>query len=256
MTYLELVKRAAKYTGTIDQRTIASVDSVGRIGTLADTVSEAWVAIQNMYEAWRFLRVEFPSTSVLAEGAAAFTAGSLNLPNWSTWIAGGERGTVPLSIWPAGDDNQDRERELTGTDYRYFRRLYQSGSNVDRAGQPQVFSVDTADRLVVWPTPDEDYRISGTYRRAAQVLENDGDVPIIEEAYQNVIFWSAVVLFDQVDEADMNAVLLAEKREAARMDDLKRRYLPVLDGYVYRPLGRGRTSAIRSRSTLSPTVLE
>ena len=55
-----LVRRAAKYSGTIDYRTIASVDAVGRIGTLADTVSEAWVSIQNMYEAWRFLRVEFP----------------------------------------------------------------------------------------------------------------------------------------------------------------------------------------------------
>ena len=177
----------------------------------------------------------------------------MNLENWFNWVPGQEEGTIPLSVWPSGDDDRRNEYTLTEIDYRSFRQAYQAGTSIDHAGMPQAFSIDTADRLVVWPAPDQDYRISGTYLRSPQVLAADGDVPIVAAQFHNAITWTAVQLFHEVDEADPSAIISANLKVTDRMAALRRRYLPVRDGFAYRPLGGGRTGSIRQQSSRGPT---
>ena len=253
-TYLGIVQQAARFSRSIDPRTVTSVTGPGRIGQLADLVAEAWIEIQNRYEAWRFLRAEFPANAVLAEGAAEFTAASLNIENWSEWILGTEEGTVRLTVWPAGEPNRDNERQLVVVeDYPLFRSSYQRGTSITApTGAPQVVTVDDQDRLVVWPTPDEDYRIAGSYRRSPQVLVDDDDVPIIADQFHNAITWSAVELFHQTQRTATDTYTLAERSAAKRMGALRRRYLPA-GKIVYHPLGTGRRSSVRRLSTRAPT---
>ena len=253
-TYLGIVKQTARFSRAVAPRSVTSVTTPGRVEQIADFVAEAWTAIQNRYEAWRFMRVEFPDTAVLTEGAAEFTPESLNLQNWSEWILGTEEGTVRLTSWPVADGNRDNERQLfIAPDYPAFRASYQRGTSISAPnGFPQVLSVDDQDRLVAWPTPDQDYRIAGSFRRTAQLLTANGDIPIIEEQFHNAITWAAVDLWHQTQRTETNTVLLAQQRAADRLGALRRRYLPVGE-IVYHPLGRGRRSSVRRLSTRAPT---
>lgn len=253
-TYLGITQQAARFSRAVDPRSVTNVTGPGRIGQLAELASEAWIEIQNRYEAWRFLRREFPDNAVLAEGAAELSANSLNLEHWSEWILGTEEGTVRLTVWPAGEPNRNNERQLVvSEDYPRFRAAYQRGTSITAPnGPPQVVAVDDQDRLVVWPTPDQDYRISGSYRRAPQVLAGNDDVPIVANQFHNAITWAAVQLWHQTQRTDTNIYLLAENRAAERMGALRRRYLPA-GKIVYHPLGKGRRSSIRRLSTRAPT---
>lgn len=253
---MEICQSAARLSGTIDPRTIATVeDASGRVALLADLVRAAWEEIQNEYRAWRFLTVDIPATAVLGEGIEAFTAGALNINDWAEWIPGIDEDTIPVTVWPAGASAtlRNEEAELSWSEYRDFRLAYQTGTGVSTpAARPQAFSVDTQDRLVVWPVPDRDYRIAGTYRRAPQQLSNDADVPIIAQQYQDTIVWAGTLLLHRHDEAETNVLVTTQQGVNSRMAALRRRYLKPTK-VLREPLGAGRTGSVRPLSPASPT---
>ena len=167
---------------------------------------------------------------------------------------GDQAGRVPLTVWPAGDANRDQERELAvAPDYQAFRRSYQRGTQLSvPPSAPQVVSVDEEDRLVVWPTPDVDYRMDGTYRRSAQVLVDDDDTPIVEDQFHNSIMWRAVEFHLQIDETEnQNSLMLAQSNARKRLGALRRRYLPI-GKIAYQPIGQRRSSSIRRVSSRAP----
>ena len=204
--------------------------------------------IQNDYRAWRFLTLEFPETAEIDQGATAFTAESFNLADWAEWIPGTEAGTVPLTVWPSEGDQRGEEREIFNADYTEFRDIYQRGTSREITGPPQIFSIDPTDRFVVWPIPDQDYRISGTYRRAAQELVADADVPIILDQFQDTLVWKGALLLARYDEADSNVLYTTGQGVDTRMAAMRRRYLPVGTGLAYAPLGSGAGSFSRPSS--------
>ena len=258
-TFLELCQQAAGLSGTIDRRTVSTVDATGRIRILADLVRDGWTDIQNLYRAWRFLTVEFPEATELGEGISAFEASALNLQNWGSWIPGTDPGTIPLTIWPAAaegeaaDAHRAQEVELSFVDYRDFRQAYQTGaSRATPAATPRAFSIDPLDRLVVWPTPERTYRLAGTYRRSAQELREDADVPIILPAYHDAIVWNGVLLLHRHDEAEADVLFTTQQGLDTRMAALRRRYLKAtVLGYT--PLGAAERGSVRSLSTVAPT---
>ena len=219
---------------------------------IAELVQAGWTEIQNAYRAWRFLVVDIPEETLLEQGLNTFTAQSLNLDNWSEWIPGDEMGQVPMSVWPDGMRGQ--ETTLVPTDYRRFRQAYQYGSSVsdEQTGQPRVMAVDNQDRLVVWPTPDQDYRISGTYRRTVQMFSGDDDVPIVSEQHHDVIIWQGTLLVHRAEEADNSVLITTEQGVRKRMDALRRRYLDA-PKLVHRPLGSGRAGYVGPLSPPNPT---
>ena len=246
-TYLELCKKTARFSGTIDPRNVTSVDGIGRLALLSGFVSEAWLTIQNDYRAWRFMIMSLPETAVLGAGQNKFTAASFDIPNWSEWRSGTATGTTPFKIWPTSgegelpDANRGFEAELAYTDYSNFDQAYLTGQSRNDVGPPQAFTIDEQDNLVFYPTPNRDYRITGTYRRAAQELLVDEDVPIIPDAsHHDTIAWTATMLLNVYDEAEQQTLILTGQQVDKRMAALRRRYLPVGASLVYSPLGTGR----------------
>jgi len=248
VNYLQLCKETARLSGTVDPRSIETVDAPGRIGLIAALVQAAWTEIQSSTQSWRFLVAEYPETAELPANQNRLTHHSLNLiglppepvegrvypPPWSNWILGGA-GSVPLTIWRLSGDRGD-EQPLVVLDYQAFRASYQTGVSRGTKGRPQAVAVDQQDGLVFWPMADEIYRLSGTYRRAPQILgvpekpgeTPDGTVPIVAEEFHRLIAWAGKLLLDHHDEADGN-VLLADLNLPmtfeASMASLRRRYL-------------------------------
>ena len=274
MTYLEIVQALARLSGTVDPRSIETLEgATGRIRLLADLVESAWTEIQNTYHGWRFLTVEFPDDTALLDNAprGAHSADTLGLPNWAEWIPGTSPGTIPLTIWSpdtvveAEDGTETRtsnrgdEQQLNFSPYRPFQRRYQTGANAIRdTARPQVFSIDLQDRLVFWPIPDAAYPVAGTYRRSAQSLSADDDVPLgIAPQYHRTLVHAGKLLLDHSDEADGN-VLLADidlpMTFQASLASLRRRYLAGGSGSLSRGTAVGQGSSFRPISPVTVVV--
>ena len=237
-TFLDLVRSTFGLTRKGDRRSIVTTATGNtRVSLVAEMVRAAWTEIQNENRHWRFLVANLPDSALLVEGTTRYTPQNIANPaiiNWDEWIIGDVAGTVPVSVWPAADsdagleEDRGREQALTFVDYRVFRQAYQTGSSVsaEQTGQPRAMSIDPQDGLVVWPSPDRNYRIAGTYRRTAQEFAADDDVPIIEAQHHDAIVWMAAVLVHRAWGADQLTLLTAEKGADSRMAALRRRYLP------------------------------
>ena len=249
MTYLELVQYVARISESVDPRVIASVDTTNnRVARIAALVSESWTQIQNMYRGWRFLVRYFPDDATLVEGVSEVTGATLGLNNWDGWIFGTAEDTFPMTVWKASGDGGD-ELQLYRVDYNVFRQSYRRGTSRDRTGRPQAASETPDEHMVVWPTPDEDYRIDGAFYRSPQILANDGDVPIIAEQFHTVIARAAKVLLDHSDEAPGD-VLLGDIQLPitldAQLEALRRRYLNTDVSLSRDPVGGSNTQGYGS----------
>ena len=211
-TYLQLVKDLARATEVVDPGTISSVaGATGRVAQMAYLVQDAWTQIQNLHgDTWDFLTAEIPETARLTVGIREYTPQSLGLlptddepdiPQWARWD-----GPSPLSTWPVaadGTETREEETDLTVSSWLEFREAYMRGANaVSDPGlqaQPSVVTVDPLDRLVVYPEPDQSYRLAGYYTRAPQILEADGDVPIVSAEHHPTIVQAAKLLLDHSD---------------------------------------------------------
>lgn len=255
MTYLELVREVARLSGTTDPRSISTVqNATGRIAVLAGLVNSAWTEIQTAYRAWRFLIAELPDATRIPAGVSEFTAAALNLSNWDEWILGNAEGTARLTVWPAAA-NRNEELPLSVVEYQAFRAAYQVGANRSVNGRPRAVSVDQQDRLVVWPVPERDYRMAGTYRRTAQVFAADADVPIIADAHHGAIAWQALLLLHRRDEADADVLVTTQQSLDMRLAALRRRYLPQRVDFGAEPLGRRSTFGARTDYAEPASVL-
>lgn len=256
MTYLELTKELAKLSGTTDPRSISTVrNATGRIAVLAGFVNNAWNEIQTAYRAWRFLVADLPDATRLTLGVSSFTAATLNLSNWDEWVLGNAEGTARLTVWPASDPNRNAELPLSVVAYEAFRAAYETGANRSVTGRPRAVSVDHQDRLVVWPVPEQDYAIAGTYRRSPQVLSADADVPIIAPAHHEAIVWQALLLLNRRDEADADVLVTTEQSLETRLAALRRRYLPQRVEFGAEPLGERAGFGARSDFAEPASVL-
>jgi hypothetical protein len=75
--------------------------------------------------------------------------------------------------------------------WEYFRTIYQIGTQPE--GAPAHITVDPSSRkIVIGPTPNDIYRISGEYIRGAQVLAANGDTPEMPSEYHNLIVYLAM----------------------------------------------------------------
>ena len=225
MNYLGLVQRLAQKSGTVDRRTISTVQGQlsPRVALLASMVGEAWNDIQLAHDSWRFLTVEIPESSTLDAGISEYTPSDLNIADWAAWILATRPGAVPLTVWPA--DSPDSETRLVPVGWSAFRASYRTGAARRATGRPAAVSVDTRDRLAVYPAPDGAYRLAGTYRRSPQVLAADTDVPIVLPQYHEGIVDVASLLLDRHDEADALVLRDSEDEAEKAMAALRRRYL-------------------------------
>lgn len=257
MTYLELVREVARLSGTTDPRSIATVqNATGRIAVLARLVNTGWKQIQTAYRAWRFLIADLPEATRIPVGVSVLTAATLNLPNWGEWILGGSRGTARLTVWPAeAAEDRNEELPLSVVEYEAFRAAYRVGANRSVTGRPRAVSVDQQDRLVVWPVPERDYRMDGTFRRSPQVFVADTDVPIVDDAYHDTLVYQALLLLHRRDEADRDVLITTQQSLDTELAALRRRYLPQRVEFGAEPLGERAAFGARTDFAEPPGVL-
>lgn len=196
-TFLELVNDVERESGTVQraQRLSTVVSpSTDRQEKIVKWTAEAWRQIQTSRTDWPWQRGEF--SHALTVGQLRYTAAQLGITSFSRW-AQPTSTFNPYSIYESGE--QANENELFFTSFERWRTDYDRGEPL--RNRPNVYSFDYDNRLCVGPPPDKAYILRGSYKRSAQILAADTDVPRCAEQHHNTIVWKALLLLAENDEA-------------------------------------------------------
>ncbi len=224
MNYLQIVQRAARDSGVISglNQPPTTVGQTGLLGKLVGWVSDGWVDIQNERNAWRFMRKEFSSAQTIP-GTARYTAASWNLTDFAEWRI--DRPWVdekPVSIYDPTIGVAD-EQTLRFIEFEYWDRWFNRGQQTNQ--RPQFWSISPANEFCFGPIPDIVYTVHGWYRRTAQVLAADTDVPICPERFHDLLVRKGLIKLGEYDEAAF-AITTAQASYMNTMFAMERDQLP------------------------------
>lgn len=205
-TFLELTQKVAQEMGTIPgakrpgqagarPSTVESSDEME--SRIVGWVQDAWIDVQNEERAWRWMQTRFDEA--LTIGKASYAAADLGITRFGGWKLYDDRGVGNFTIY--GDVDFGDEGPMYPMEWYAFRSYYQRG--VSQSGEPTALAIDDQDVLWVYPVPDaaKAWRMRGVYRKSAQVLTLNADVPECPDDHHDVIVWKALIKADVWDEA-------------------------------------------------------
>lgn len=222
-TFLELAQRVASDSGTINGTAPTAVTGqTGRLAKIVRWTNDAWRQIQNAHGEWLWMRSDF--SGGISSGTRSYSGSDLSLTRFGRWICAGE-GEDRYSIYKTATGVSD-EGALTFLPYDYFYRTCLRGDQTN--DRPAYFTITPDRKLSFHPIPDDSYTVRGPYRKSAQDLTADGDVPEMPEDYHDLIADVALQLLGAHDEA-VTQLSLWQLRRLAKFSDLEREQLPQMD---------------------------
>lgn len=198
-SFLELCQEVARESGTMTggASSIGSVVSqTGRSANIVKWTNNAWRAIQTHRPTWEWMNAQFEKSLVI--GQQSYTGTELAIDRLSRFIADNKMRRISLYDPTIGYAD---EGYLSFVNYQDFYPVYQVGGNRSQSGKPSVVSLDSAGKIVVWPSPDKAYTLRGWYRKTPQVLAANTDVPECPEEFHEVVLWRALMFLGTYDEA-------------------------------------------------------
>lgn len=223
MTFLEICQRIAQ-EGDIGE--IASAENqTGEAGRVVTWAKNAYRDICRKHATWNFLRSTFTFNTVADQQAYLVTACTDDDALSAVMTAAGFRDwwldTFLIYRQSAGAAT---ETELPHIDYFGFRSKWIRGTHT--AQQPGEFTVRARDKaLLLGPTPDAVYVVSGEYQRHAPDLAVDEDEPLFPEAFHELIVWWAIVYYGGF-EGDAGLYTHAQNEKSRIMGELEGDQLP------------------------------
>lgn len=167
-TFLQLVQRLRREVGANGTGPASVLDQTGEYQRLVDYISDADEEIQQEHDSWKFMVGTFGLTTI--EGVNAYPP-ELCDPPITDLRAWKERG-IKCYLQSAGLANQ---WVLTYMEPEVFDVTYDMG--VRTPGVPLHFSYGDAGELLIGPTPNDAYIVTGKYSRAATRMLVDSDQP-------------------------------------------------------------------------------
>lgn len=180
-----------------DPQTVTSQE--GRLLRLIYWVNDAWGEIQREQRLWRWMQSE--TTGDMVIGTTGYNGSALGVSErFAEWLPFSDGEDCQVSMWDA-DVGRSDEGYLPFAEWTQFRRMYQSGSNAEKSGKPSVCSIAPNGDLTVFPKPDKAYKLRCPYRKAAQQLTADDDIPEMPTDFHDAIKWKGLVYLGMFDEA-------------------------------------------------------
>jgi hypothetical protein len=223
MNFLQLAQKVALESGTVpgDGQPVTVFNQTGRLAAIVRWTADAWLAIQNHRQDWRWMRGEF--TSALSTGQSLYPPAILGIADFADWTmreARPESNTLVIHDPAVGLADEGRLIQL---DYETFYHTQRLGPPT--LGRPRFFAVTPGNELAFSPVPDKDYLIRGMYRKAPQVLQADADVPHMPARFHDLIVYRALVSLGTHDES-MGQLPIWMSEVTRRMSELERDQLP------------------------------
>jgi len=220
-TFLELCQDAARESSTIAG--VAPTSVVGQEGRLAKFVywvQQAWVKIQRSKRDWLWMQGEFSVT--LIAGTARYSATGFSLTRWSRWVLSFDK------VWLYDPDiGVSDEAALKPMDWNVYLAIYERGSQSELTDRPIHYAISPTGEICFGPKPDKAYPVRGPYRKNAQRLAANSDVPEMPEDFHEAIWQYALILMSEHDEGELH-IAVNNRRYADVMQDLRFDQLPAV----------------------------
>lgn len=222
MNYLAICQRAAQESGTVSGTGLPAAvtgQTETRMIKIVSWVAQAWIDIQNMHSAWRWLRAEFTGTTTAS--SARYTAASWSIDSrFGEWITEPHSVTMYLTATGVSD-----EGEIPFVDWQTWRMKYSRGTQTNN--RPIEYTISPANEFCLGPTPDDTYTIRAEYRKSPQVLAANTDTPECPSRFHNIIWRRALMLLHAHDEG-LFPLANMETEYLRDLEDLERDQMPMI----------------------------
>lgn len=222
MNFLEIAQAVARESGTagtgVNPTTVTGQSN--HLLKIVEWVKSAWRDIQNKHSDWRFLEEEY--TGSLSSGTREYSASDFNLTRHGAWVHSENWQDAPVTAYKTSAGVAD-EQAIFFRRYDDFRAFDLVGTA--RTGRPSLFTVTPSNTLMFDPIPDEAYTVKGNYKKTAQVLASDVDVPDCPERFHEAIVHKALMYLHADQEAQFR-YQMSEARFRENMDALEDDQLP------------------------------
>lgn len=183
MNFLQLCQRAAQEAGVSRSTAgpVSVLSQTGELGKIVSWVSTAYEDIQNANQQWEFLREDFSFPTIAT--VSTYLPSAVSLSEHAMW----KEDSIRAYLTSTGQSDEQMLDPLAWDEMRDVR-LY--GTIV--SGRPWEVAFRPNKAMVLWPTPDAVYTITGEYWRRAQTMTANADEPLIPVPFRMAIVWGAV----------------------------------------------------------------
>jgi hypothetical protein len=217
MNFLQLVNwTISKTGGPSELQTV--LDQRGEARDYVSRVQEAWQLIQLAKPNWKFMEREFSFDTQV--GVSAYAPGDVGVQSFARW-----RTEDSVRMYLKSIGRRD-EQHLCQWSFEDWRDTHDFGER--RTERPSVYAIDRSQRLIVGPTPDDIYTITGRYQHEPLLLAGDEDVPQMPARFHWLIVYRAMRIHALYESAPE---VLAEANDSydSLFADLETDQLPDID---------------------------
>ena len=218
MTYLQLCVRLRQEAGIAGSGPTQVVDQSGQLLRIVNWIAQAWEDIQIMRPNWKFMHEFFTfDTEISTRDYLPADVAITDLNQWDT-------GSFFIYEDALGESD---ENSLRYTSYGSWRTSYRSSMANRAEGRPQLFTLLPDNPARMEPVPDKVFKISGEYKRVAQLFTADGDEPTgLLDDFHMLIVWSALKSYayyenasEVLEQAEMNFDHMLTRLEIEQLPD-------------------------------------
>lgn len=189
MNYLQLCQRACREFGMSGAGPTTVTGLTGEYKRLSEWIATAWDDIQIEHPDWFWLRESFSFTTT--GGDRQYSSSDAGIASrFAAWD------TQSFRLYKT---SQNDEIELEPISYEMFRTYYIVGPQTQ--GRPLYAAVDPSLDLLLGPTPDAVYTVSGEYFKSSQSLSVDSDTPEMPSQFHMAIVYRAMMLYGRYEGA-------------------------------------------------------
>lgn len=184
---------------------VTVVNQTGNLGKAVRWAADAYNELQTSNDCWRWMRSRFTLNTVALTEEYAYSDCtdsrlSATIDRFSHWLITDRRNPPRAYLTSSGAGSQ---YHLQYIDWDTFCALYKIG-NINPS-MPAHITIDPQDNIVLGPTPNDDYTITGEYQMSQQELSADADVPEMPSQFHMLIVYEAMIKHagDQLAEESM-----------------------------------------------------
>lgn len=174
-----------------------SMNANNEYARVVEWIRAADLEIQEAYDDWRFMWVNFDFQTVPGQGTYTPAEVCAGLPANTRPQRYDEES---FRYWLTSQGSAG-EQFMTWCPYTLFRDVWLLGTNRTQQGVPQYVTQAPDENLLLAPIPNAIYTITGQFYRKAVTLNDDGDVPVYPAQYHELPIWWALVKYAGFEEA-------------------------------------------------------
>lgn len=218
MNKLQLCQRVRQESGISGSGPVTTISQSGEMGKIVSWVDSAYEDIENLYTSWNFLRFDFSFQTIAA--ASTYTPIAVGLDELASWKQDSVRAYLTSSGIGA-------EQIIYPVSWDMMRDVRLLGAGATLQGNPSEFAIRPNKAMVLWPTPNAIYTVTGEYFKRAQSMTLNTDEPLIPVQFHMAIVWKAVMYY-AADQGAAELYAVAGREYARIMRGLKKDQLPVI----------------------------